>query len=533
MPETGPPELQSTIRSFNRTAALVQQALKALEDQRRAIGNAALVVELSPDGRILEASPSFFELLGYARHEVIGQPCSGVQWNPPGPEQLRAQAEQLASQGVLHDYLQMRAADGRQLWLHHAMTPILGADGQPERMLCIAFDVTEQRRAEAELVEAKKLAEAASQAKSRFLSTMSHEIRTPLNGVLGMAELLSYTPLVNDQKRFVQGIQSAGKALHELLSDILDLAKVEEERLQLEVLPFEPARLVGRSGHAVPTPGAGAAQSIGGQGPGPAGFAPRRRLGSPAPGAEQSTGQRQQIYRGRDGEPVGGGPSPWNPKRRCCTIAISDTGMGMSAEALARLFQRFEQADSSTHRRFGGSGLGLVICKHIVELMGGHIQASSTEGQGSCFEFRLSLSRVVPVSASAPAAAEVRSGLRVLVAEDNLINQKVVARLLERLQATVVVVADGAQALHEVQQQPFDVVLMDCQMPEMDGFEATRRIRALGPDFVQPPIVALTANAFAEDRQACLAVGMDDFLTKPVSGERLADLLARLPTLRA
>ncbi|MBB5206075.1 PAS domain S-box-containing protein [Inhella inkyongensis] len=531
LPEQGPAELQAALSSFNRTAGLVQQTLKDLEDQRRAIGNGALVVDLALDGRLLDASPSFFELLGYARSDLIGQPCSQVQCQPPDAAQQQLQFETMMRRGVWRDDLVVRAADGRELCLHHAMTPVLGEDGQPERFICIAFDVTEQRRAESQLAQAKLAAEAASQAKSRFLSTMSHEIRTPLNGVLGMAELLSYTPLLSDQKRFVQGIQSAGKALHELLSDILDLAQVEEERLQLEVLPFEPARLMDEVAVLFR----------------PLAQARRNQFELDAQGldslwvAGDASRLRQVLSNllGNANKFTEGGVVRLSVRAVTVQaekvelhIAITDTGVGMSAEALGKLFERFGQAEASTHRRYGGSGLGLVICKHIVELMGSRIEVSSREGQGSCFEFRLNLVRLEPAAAPQPAAASISPGLRVLVAEDNLINQKVVARLLERLQATVVLVDDGAQALREVQQQSFDLVLMDCQMPELDGIEATRRIRALPAPFVQPPIVALTANAFAEDRRACLAAGMDDFLSKPVSGERLAELLARLPTLR-
>jgi CheY-like chemotaxis protein len=226
----------------------------------------------------------------------------------------------------------------------------------------------------------------------------------------------------------------------------------------------------------------------------------------------------------------GGDPRPW------LRVSVEDTGIGMAPEQIAQLFQRFSQADSSTTRRFGGSGLGLVICKHLVELMGGSIHVDSTPGRGSTFRFEVPLEPALGPDPNAEPAAARRSAAttpaaprpaRVLVVEDNAVNQTVVRAMLERLGMTVAVAHHGAEAVAAVEAHDVDLVLMDCQMPVMDGYEATRRIRSAAHPRAQVPIVALTAHALAEDRQRCHEAGMNDYLPKPVTGEALAEVLAR------
>lgn len=391
-----------------------------------------------------------------------------------------------------------------------------------------------------ELEQATLAAEAANVAKSQFLSSMSHEIRTPLNGVLGMAELLQSTHLNEDQTRYLNAISSAGRALHDLLSNVLDLAKIEEGQVHLERIDFDHRQITtdvanvyrevasARSLMLVTDLHADTAAWVSGD---PTRL--RQVLSNLLGNAIKFTERGEIRLRSA---PVA---APEGDARSWWRFTVEDTGIGLTEQAQARLFGRFTQADASTTRQFGGSGLGLAICKHLVELMGGHIHVSSEVGVGSRFWFDIPFQESLTLQAvqATVAAVPIGHGVRILVAEDNAINQMVVKQLLSRMSAELTMVENGQLAFEQVKHGQFDLVFMDCQMPVMDGFEATRQIRAW--ELSQPqrkslPIIALTANALASDREACLAAGMTDYTTKPVTGKALADVMARhLPAAAA
>lgn len=385
-----------------------------------------------------------------------------------------------------------------------------------------------------ELSKAKTAAEEASMAKTSFLSSMSHEIRTPLNGVLGMAELLQQTQLDAHQRRHVQAITSGGKMLHDLLSDVLDLAKIEAGQVQLEQVDFDLQALLSdiAAVYQELASARGLTLKLSCQGltdPWLHGDPTRlRQVLTNLLGNALKFTQQGQIELTVQQLPAATGDT-----RSWWRMAVSDTGIGISEQARGKLFQKFVQAETSTTRQFGGTGLGLNICKQLVALMGGHIDVESQPGQGSRFwvDFPLAAAVTTQPTGSDPAASRRKVDARVLVAEDNAINQMVIRGMLESMGATVTIVDSGLAAVQQVQVAAFDLVFMDCQMPVMDGFDATKAIRAWEKDsgkLSALPIVALTANALAGDREACLAAGMDHYLSKPISLASLQSAFERL-----
>lgn len=385
-------------------------------------------------------------------------------------------------------------------------------------------------RRNAELDEARAAAEAATVAKSEFLSNMSHEIRTPLNGVLGMAEVLQRTPLTTEQARYLDAIVTAGKALHAVLGDVLDLAKVEAGRLSLEQVDFDLAPILYHLGDIYGELAAGQGSLF------HADFAPAaltRVKGDPTRVHQVLSNLLSNAVKfTREGSISLSGealPSPAGDPRRWLRFTVSDTGVGMAPEAIERLFKPFTQADASTTRLYGGTGLGLTICRHLVELMGGTITVDSAPQKGSIFRVDLPFVQATSASASdqRPEATLGFAGRRFLVAEDNLVNQAVVKAMLAQLGADPVIASDGTAAVEYFSKEAFDLVLMDCQMPHMDGYQATAAIRAMEGEGRRTPIIAVTANAQPEDRQRCLDAGMDDYLSKPIRREPLVAALSR------
>ena len=412
--------------------------------------------------------------------------------------------------------------DGRSRWVHAQSDPEQQTDGS---LLWHGYisDISERKFVEENLRQALYDAEQATRSKSAFLATMSHEIRTPLNGVIGMVELMGMSDLPTEYREHVSTIHASANNLLQILNDILDYSKLEEGAALVEQVEFAPRALADDALRVVHLKAKEKGLEMHFT---PAADMPSRLSGDPSKLRQILFNLLGNAVKFTDQGTVSLSMGVESDGR--LTMTVSDSGIGMDAAAISRLFQPFSQADSSMSRRYGGSGLGLAISKRLAELMGGTLDVVSTPGAGSCFTCRVPV-RVIIEAPPAPAPAKpatrpLRWSGAVLVIEDNAVNQEVARAMLSRLGLTVTVANDGQSALERVNGASFDLIFMDCQMPVMDGLEATRRLRA--QDY-RKPIVAMTANALPSDRQACLAAGMDDYLAKPITIDRLKKTLVQ------
>ena len=496
------------------------------------------IVTMGRDEIVSGWNPAATRLFGYTPDEAIGRPIDELLFRDEDRSEGEATTRIADEQGRAQRIGRRRRKDGELVDVDILLVPLL-IDGEHHGFYAIYHDI-------GELQAARREADTANAAKGTFLAAMSHEIRTPMNAIIGMSELLVGTPLDDEQRDYAETIRTSGEALLTIINDILDFSKIEAGRIELEAAPFAlGACLQGALDVIAP---AAAAKAVAIRPSYDAGL-PHHVIGD--------AGRLRQIllnllsnavkftHEGEVSVTVDGqrreDPGWWE-----IGIDVRDTGIGISAEAMPRLFQSFSQADASITRRFGGTGLGLAISRRLAESMGGSLTATSSgvAGEGTTFHLTIRMQEahtsdgavlapeaLAPVPPSDAPDLAVSHPLRILLAEDNAVNQKLALRLLANLGYDADVAGDGREAVDAVERETYDVVLMDVHMPQLDGLEATRIIRSRdGKDGEgRLRVIAMTANAMTGDREACLAAGMDDYISKPIRMDELRAALAASP----
>ncbi len=525
--------LQREVRIRRKAEQLLASQSEEVRKLSRAVEQShSTVVITDSNGDIEFVNPAFTRSTGYSREEAIGQNPRILKSGQQDDTVYQALWKTLTEGGVWHGELHNKRKDGSLYWEMATISPVKDTTGQPTHYVAVKDDITERKLAEEKLIQAEQRAKNANQAKSDFLANMSHEIRTPMNAILGMTHLALQTDLNARQEGYIKNVDTSAKALLGIINDILDFSKIEAGKLALESTPFLLADVIQR-------------------------LEAMTRREAEKKGLTLKYIIRPEVPTCLKGDPLRLGQILLNlasnaikftdkgsvtilmeclqqtpEKGVFLQFSVTDTGIGMTEEQLEKLFDSFTQADSSTTRKFGGTGLGLTISKQLSQIMGGDIRVTSRYGSGSSFICNLpfavseqcKLKRVSPIF-DAVAMARLR-GARVLLVEDNKINRQLARELLEMDHFSVRTAVNGQDAVKAVQEESFAAILMDIQMPVMDGIAATVEIRKI-PSCKDLPIIAMTAEAMVEDREKCLHAGMDDHIGKPVEPDRLQRILLK------
>ncbi|MFT4764589.1 MAG: two-component system sensor histidine kinase/response regulator [Oleispira sp.] len=507
----------------------LQSTLKTLNEQQFALDQHAIVAITDIKGTITFVNQRFCDISGYSEEELLGQNHrilnSGTHDKSFWGEMFRT----IASGDVFHGEICNKTKNGDEYWVDTTIVPFLNEDKASSRYISIRTDITHAKNSELSLQEAKESAETGSQAKSEFLANMSHEIRTPMNGVIGMTNLLLSTQLNKDQYSFAKTVKNSAESLLSIINDILDFSKVEAGMLEMEILEFDMCLIMNDFGRSI----AYRAHDKG------------LELICPAEVVQHQwfnadPGRIRQILNNLVGNAIKFTNEgevavhyhivKQSALRTQLLFEVVDTGIGLSKDHLDGLFERFNQADGSTTRRYGGTGLGLAISKQLVELMGGEIGVKSTEGEGSTFWFTLDLANAQSKPVIHPAIDLHRQ--KILVVDDNLTNRILLERLLTNWQVEHTSVESGQEGINILsdaakQGQPYDIAIIDMQMPEMDGIKLGNLIKE-DPNLASIRLVMLTSQGSRGDAEKFSKAGFDGYLNKPIDQSILYNTLLKV-----
>lgn len=547
----------------------MRQMLVEIQNQKLALDQHCIVAVFDAQGRFTYVNGKFSEVSQYSCEEVLGQDDSILNSSHHSQSLFSETWDTLRSGNLWRGEICNRKKDGSLYWVDATLVPLLNGQGKPYQYFGIYTDLTEHKQVEAELTNARDHALESVRLKSEFLATMSHEIRTPMNAIMGMAELLQDTALDAEQSDCLGTLRQSGENLLRIINDVLDFSKIEAGKLHIECVDFRLPEVIEPVLDAL-TP-----------------CARQKRISLTSyvapeipPVLRGDAGRIRQVLINLVGNAIKFSAQGsvtvrltlelGDDTQSTVRISVADAGIGIPAQVIKKLFQPFTQADGSTTRKYGGTGLGLSICRNLVSMMGGEIGVDSDPGKGSTFWFTLSFMHgtaqdgslhgsTPPDGAGAQSENASPAGLRksggsetgkapdpvaqptadaapeevasvpyrILLAEDNAVNRKLALMQLKKIGYRADVAEDGHAVLAAMQSTRYDLILMDCQMPEMDGYETTRAIRAVEQHSgAHIPIIAITANAMEGDRERCMEAGMDDYLAKPISVAAMREKLA-------
>jgi PAS domain S-box-containing protein len=487
------------------------------------------------DGMYLMVNKHTERVFGLPASEIIGKPTHYLHNDVPERFSIYRQTDAaVVQQGKIVELEEVVKGNGsgkdRYYWI--TKFPLRDSDGKVNFIGVIASDITERKETELKLIESRQEAELAKASQEAFLANMSHEIRTPMNGIIGMANLLISTELSEEQKDFTQSIQESAHSLLAIINDLLDFSKIKSGKFEFEKIPYTPREIIRKAIYPLKFK---AEEKMIKLNLAIDGSVPETLLGDPL--------RLQQViinlvgnalkFTSAGGVDIFVSSEKLSAKKVSLNVSVKDSGIGIPADKIEKIFESFSQSKAEDARKYGGTGLGLAIVKQLVDLQEGYIKVSSTVGKGSVFSFSIpyeiadgALAESGNSRQETTAATLSLEGVRILVAEDNLINQKVVKNTLAKQGANVVIANNGQEAIQQVKQGGFDVILMDIQMPEVDGYKATRYIRQVMKSDI--PIIAMTADALKGEEEKCYAEGMSGYVSKPFEPEELYRVIAHL-----